>query len=54
MVLISMVLAVKYHEDRYLSNEDYARVGGIPKEEVNFLEREFLRNLDYKLYVRTR
>ena len=34
------------------ANSLYARVGGIPVGELNMLEREFLRMIDWRLTVR--
>jgi hypothetical protein len=30
---------VKYHDDEYFKNDYYAKVGGIPLDELNILER---------------
>jgi len=42
---------MKYNEDENFSNKFYAKVGGISLEETNFLEIQFLKLLDYRLYV---
>ena len=46
-----MIIAIKYNEDEYFGNEFYAKVGGIPKKEMDKLEYEFLIRSDYKLFV---
>lgn len=50
--LLANVLAQKYlFENESLENSYMARLGGLPTRELNELEREFLKNLDYQLYV---
>lgn len=51
LFLIGSVLAAKYNEDTYYSNDYYARVGGLRLKEVNNLEKYFLQLLDWKLLV---
>lgn len=48
---VSLIMAVKYNEDTYYSNAYYAKVAGLRLQEVNKLERHFLRLLDWKLIV---
>ena len=38
IILASLILAIKYNEDDYYSNEYYAKVGGIALKELNRLE----------------
>ena len=38
IILASLMLAIKYNEDDYYSNEYYAKVGGIALKELNRLE----------------
>ena len=47
----SVVLAAKTYDDHFYTNSHYARVGGVPVEELNSLEIEFLFNIDFSLYV---
>jgi hypothetical protein len=51
VVLASIVLAIKYNEDDYYSNDYYAKVGGISLAEINCLEFELLKLLNHKLFV---
>lgn len=51
LFLIAAMLACKYIDDVYYSNAHWARVGGIPLKELNIIEVEALRKLDWKLYV---
>lgn len=52
VVFLAMVLAAKVHDDLSYSNRFYAKVGGLPTQEVNALELQFLKLLDWKLNVR--
>ena len=45
------MLAAKFFDDRYYNNEYYSKVGGISKAEMNKLEAEFLKFINFKLYV---
>ena len=51
ILLTSVVLAAKTYDDNCYTNTHYARVGGIPVEELNCLEIEFLFNIGFSLYV---
>jgi len=51
LLLATCVVAAKFHDDTYVSNDHYAKVGGIELEELNALEAELLQLLDWKLYV---
>jgi len=51
LLLTSAMVAAKYHDDEYASNEYYARVGGIDTRELNAMEAEFLQLLGWNLFV---
>lgn len=51
LFFISALVATKFHDDVYASNDYFARVGGMHPVEVNALEEEFLRLLDWRLCV---
>ena len=51
ILLTSVVLAAKTYDDNFYTNTHYARVGGIPVEELNCLEIEFLFSIGFSLYV---
>ena len=51
-ILISMVIAIKFNEDEFYSSEFYAKLGGISKTEMNFMEYEFLSLINFNLFVR--
>lgn len=51
LMLTSIIIAIKFHSDFYRYNSYYAAVGGISKEEMNFLELEFLYMMNFSLRV---
>lgn len=51
LLLIGSMVAAKFHDDEYASNEYYAKVGGIALQELNALEAEFLLLLNWKLCI---
>ena len=51
ILLTSVVLAAKTFDDNFYTNTHYAKVGGIPVEELNCLELDFLFNINFSLYV---
>jgi hypothetical protein len=50
-MLASLVLAIKYNEDIYYSNKFYAKVGGVSNEVLNNIEIEFLKLIDFSLFI---
>lgn len=50
-VIAAIAVSSKCLCDAFCSNSVYAKVGGIPVAELNVLEREFLRMIDWKLTV---
>lgn len=51
VLITAALIAIKYNEDKIYIDSHYAKVGGIPLEELNILEFSFLNGLDYNLYV---
>ena len=51
IILGCLLLAIKYNEDIYFTNEHYAKIGGVPLEELNKLEFYSIEFLDFNLYV---
>jgi hypothetical protein len=51
IIISSVLLAIKYNEDDYFSNMYYAKVGGTSLKEINFLEIEFMKFINYSLFV---
>ena len=42
ILITAVMLAAKFFDDQYYNNAYYAKVGGVPREEMNALEIEFL------------
>jgi len=53
LVITGTLLAAKFFDDHYLDNAHYSAVGGLPRNEINELELEFLFLLGFQLYVHT-
>ena len=51
-ILTSMVIAIKCNEDEFFSSEFYAKLGGISKAEMNYMEYEFLSMINFDLFVK--
>jgi hypothetical protein len=45
------LLAIKFNEDCFYTNEYYAKVGGIDLDEMNYLERSCIELLNFDLFV---
>ncbi|CAD8102998.1 unnamed protein product [Paramecium sonneborni] len=50
-LLACILISIKYNDDDYYKNDYYARVGGVAIQELNTLEQELLKLLDYELFV---
>jgi len=53
LLITSVMLAAKYFDDQYFNNTYYAKVGGVPSNEMNSLEVEFLFMANFTLFVST-
>ena len=51
LFLIASVLVLKWKEDLYYANAYYAKVGGVPTDELNSLEVDFLFDINFDLYT---
>jgi len=51
LLITSVLVASKYFDDVFYNNAHYSRVGGITGREMNALELEFLRLIDFNLNV---
>jgi hypothetical protein len=51
VVFTGVILAIKYNEDDFYTNNYYSKVGGISTRELNLLEYEFVRLLKYNLFI---
>lgn len=50
-LITAVMVAAKFIDDFRLSNKDFARIGGISNSEMNILELELLKTLDFNLSV---
>lgn len=53
LLITSVMLAAKFFDDQYFNNAYYAKVGGVPCNEINSLEVEFLFMTNFSLFVGT-
>ena len=53
IILGCLLLAIKYNEDIYFTNEQYAKIGGVSLKEINDLESFSIDFLDYNLFIST-
>jgi hypothetical protein len=53
VIITAVMLAAKFFDDQYFNNAYYAKVGGVPTNEVNSLELEFLFSINFSLHVPT-
>lgn len=51
VIITSVMLAAKFFDDHYFKNGFYAKVGGVPCNEMNSLEVEFLFLINFSLHV---
>lgn len=51
LILAALVCSYKYTLDYYVSNQFFAKVGGISNTELAMIEASFLEIIDYKLYI---
>ena len=52
LIIASMVIAIKFNEDDFYSSEFYEKLGGISKLEMNNLQYEFVRMINFNLFVK--
>ena len=52
--MTAVMVAIKFLEDFFYKNEYYAKIGGIPKVEMNVLEHDFLKAINFNLNVSER
>lgn len=53
LVLTAVLLATKFVDDVLYDNAHFAKVGGLDVNELNMLELDLLKVLDFKLFVHT-
>jgi hypothetical protein len=50
LFITAVMLGAKFFDDKYFNNASYAKVGGVPVDELNSLEVEFLKLINFSLY----
>ena len=51
LIITAVMLAAKLMDDKYYNNAFYAKIGGITTSELNLMELEMLRMLDFRTFV---
>lgn len=51
LIILGITVSLKFFSDIFYKNLRYAKVGGLPLEELNYLELQFLLLLDFKLMI---
>lgn len=52
VLLVSIIISIKFHEDTCFSNQLYSKIGGISLTQLNVLEIEFLKLIGFNAYVK--
>jgi len=50
--LTALMLAAKYNEDSHFLNDVYCRIGGVRLDQINDMEKQFLIQIGYRLFVK--
>jgi len=48
---VAFVVAAKFNDDERVSNEDFAKIGGVAPEELSVLEIDLLHGVEFNLVV---
>ena len=51
ILFTSILISIKYNEDIIYDNLFYSKIAGVPVNELNLLEKEFLNTIDFALFV---
>jgi hypothetical protein len=51
IIFIAVLIAIKYNEDKFFQNDYYAKVSGIPIDELKKLEYTFFGMCDFNMYI---
>ena len=47
----AILIAIKYNEDNFYDNKQYAKIAGVKISELKLMELNFIRFIDYQMYV---
>ena len=51
VILVTVMEGAKFYDDSFFNNEVYAKIGGVPVEELNHLELEFVFLIGFSLVI---
>ena len=51
ILFISILLSIKYNEDKYYENRYYADIAGVTLKELNYLEYKYVKMIHFQFYV---
>ena len=51
IIFIAVLIAIKYNEDKFFQNDYYAKIAGIPIDELKKLEYTFFCMCDFNMYI---
>jgi len=51
IIVVAMTLAAKFHDDIFYTNTYYGKIGGLKLKELNALEANYVKLLDWRLNV---
>ena len=51
LLLTATVVAIKFNEDHFYSNDFYAKIGGITLQEMNQMEQYFCSKMEFNFFV---
>lgn len=50
----SLLISIKFNEDKYFTNKYYSKIGGMGLKQLNDMEMEFLVNINFDMFVEPR
>ena len=51
ILFISILLSIKFNEDKYYENRYYADIAGVTLKELNYLEYKYVKMIHFQFYV---
>ena len=51
ILFISILLSIKFNEDKYFENRYYADIAGVTLKELNYLEYKYVKKIHFQFYV---
>ena len=51
LVMATLIVSIKFNDDVFFNNEFYSKVAGISCLEINNLEKEFLKMIDFNIHI---